>query len=65
MIDPSLYELAFPHGLGLLVILKQPMRCPKCGRAQKLWASLPASSGHDDSCLGCATLPEPKPEARL
>lgn len=64
MIDPSKYQFAFPHGLGLLVILNEPTECPKCHRAQKLWASLPEDSGHEDSCLGCAALPEPKLEAR-
>lgn len=64
MINPALYTHGFPHGLGrLLVVMKQPRLCPKCGWATLLWISHPEYEARTDCCLGCAST-APKVEAR-
>lgn len=54
MLNPSLYDVAFPHGLGLLVVRKSAGTCPCCGRSTMLWVSWPPELERRDTCLGCA-----------
>jgi NAD-dependent dihydropyrimidine dehydrogenase PreA subunit len=54
-------DVAFPHWLGRLVVLKEGATCPLCGHCAMVWVERAQPTEEFDTCLGCAAIAQECP----